>query len=77
MLLTWINLAYYQDLTAGLRAAIAAGRLEDFIAETKEGQGRAGVIDPGSACRRLHTARPPSSSAARCSPSGAVRLAAR
>ncbi|MGE7470214.1 tRNA guanosine(34) transglycosylase Tgt [Bosea sp. NPDC003192] len=37
MLLTWVNLAYYQDLTAGLRAAIAAGRLEDFIAETKEG----------------------------------------
>jgi queuine tRNA-ribosyltransferase len=37
MLLTWVNLAYYQDLMAGLRAAIAAGRLEDFIAETKEG----------------------------------------
>lgn len=37
MLLTWVNLAYYQELTAGLRAAIAAGRLEDFIAETKEG----------------------------------------
>jgi queuine tRNA-ribosyltransferase len=37
MLLTWINLAYYQDLMAGLRAAIAARRLEDFIAETKEG----------------------------------------
>ncbi len=37
MLLTWVNLAYYQDLMAGLRAAIAAGRLADFIAETKEG----------------------------------------
>lgn len=37
MLLTWVNLAYYQELTAGLRAAIAVGRLEDFIAETKEG----------------------------------------
>ncbi|PZR94281.1 MAG: tRNA guanosine(34) transglycosylase Tgt [Stutzerimonas stutzeri] len=37
MLLTWVNLAYYQELTAGLRAAIAAGRLEDFMAETKEG----------------------------------------
>ncbi len=36
MLLTWINLAYYQDLMAGLRSAIAAGRLDDFIAETKE-----------------------------------------
>ena len=37
MLLTWVNLAYYQDLMAGLRAAIAAGRLADFIAETREG----------------------------------------
>lgn len=37
MLLTWVNLAYYQDLMAGLRAAIAAGRLDDFVAETKEG----------------------------------------
>ena len=37
MLLTWVNLAYYQELMAGLRAAIAAGRLTDFIAETKEG----------------------------------------
>jgi queuine tRNA-ribosyltransferase len=37
MLLTWVNLAYYQDLMAGLRTAIAAGRLSDFIAETKEG----------------------------------------
>jgi queuine tRNA-ribosyltransferase len=37
MLLTWVNLAYYQDLMAGLRAAIAAGRLDDFIAETREG----------------------------------------
>ncbi|WP_186417471.1 tRNA guanosine(34) transglycosylase Tgt [Bosea sp. CS1GBMeth4] len=40
MLLTWVNLAYYQDLMAGLRAAIAGGRLEDFIAETKEGWAR-------------------------------------
>lgn len=37
MLLTWVNLAYYQDLMAGLRAAISAGRLADFIAETREG----------------------------------------
>ena len=36
MLLTWVNLAYYQDLMAGLRAAIAARRLADFIAETRE-----------------------------------------
>jgi len=40
MLLTWINLAYYQELMAGLRAAIAAGRLSDFVAETKEGWAR-------------------------------------
>jgi queuine tRNA-ribosyltransferase len=37
MLLTWVNLAYYQDLMAGLREAIAAGGLADFIAQTKEG----------------------------------------
>ncbi len=37
MLLTEINLAYYQDLMAGLRGAIAAKRLDDFCAEVKEG----------------------------------------
>lgn len=37
MLLTWINLHYYQDLMAGLRAAIAAKRLDDFIVQTREG----------------------------------------
>ncbi|VTZ25695.1 tRNA-guanine transglycosylase [Methylocella tundrae] len=37
MLLTEINLAYYQDLMAGLRAAIAARRLDEFCAQTKEG----------------------------------------
>jgi queuine tRNA-ribosyltransferase len=37
MLLTWINLAYYQDLMAGMRAAIAQGRFADFKAATKEG----------------------------------------
>jgi queuine tRNA-ribosyltransferase len=36
MLLTWVNLAYYQSLMAGLRAAIEAGRLADFAAETRE-----------------------------------------
>ncbi len=35
MLLTWNNLAYYQDLMGGLRLAISEGRLDDFIAETK------------------------------------------
>jgi queuine tRNA-ribosyltransferase len=37
MLLTWHNLAYYQELMAGLRKAIAEGRLEDHIGEVKEG----------------------------------------
>lgn len=37
MLLTWNNLAYYQELMAGLRKAIAEGRLEDHIGEVKEG----------------------------------------
>lgn len=50
MLLTWNNLAYYQDLMAGLRKAIAEGRLEDHIAEVKEGwlKGeRDGQAEPG------------------------------
>jgi queuine tRNA-ribosyltransferase len=33
--LTAINLAYYQDLMAGLRAAIAPGKLAEFCAATK------------------------------------------
>ena len=37
MLLTWVNLAYYQDLMAGARAAIAEGRFEDFRRETRAG----------------------------------------
>jgi queuine tRNA-ribosyltransferase len=37
MLITGINLAYYQALMAGLRLAISQGRLNDFIAETKLG----------------------------------------
>jgi queuine tRNA-ribosyltransferase len=37
MLLTGINLAYYQELMASLRKAIADGRLEDFVGETKDG----------------------------------------
>jgi queuine tRNA-ribosyltransferase len=35
MLLTTINLAYYETLMAEARAAIGAGRYEDFCAETK------------------------------------------
>jgi queuine tRNA-ribosyltransferase len=35
-LLSLVNLFYYQDLMAGARAAIGAGRFADYIAETKE-----------------------------------------
>ncbi len=40
MLLTWNNLAYYQDLMAGARAAIREGRFADYCAETREGWAR-------------------------------------
>ena len=43
MLLTWINLAYYQDLMAGMHAAIAEGRFADFKAETKENWARGDI----------------------------------
>ncbi len=45
MLLSEINLYYYQDLVAGIRAAIASRSLEDFRKATKEGWAR-GDIDP-------------------------------
>jgi queuine tRNA-ribosyltransferase len=35
MLLSWINIAYYQELMQGIRAAIAQGCYADFMAETK------------------------------------------
>jgi queuine tRNA-ribosyltransferase len=37
MLLTWHNLHYYQDLMRGLRAAIAAGHLDQHCAEVRAG----------------------------------------
>jgi len=37
MLITGINLAYYQELMSGLRQAISLGQLDDFIAQTKQG----------------------------------------
>lgn len=40
MLLTWNNLAYYQDLMAGVRKATSEGCLDDFIGETREGWAR-------------------------------------
>jgi queuine tRNA-ribosyltransferase len=39
MLLTWHNLQYYADLMRDLRAAIAAGTLDDFVAAFHEAQG--------------------------------------
>jgi queuine tRNA-ribosyltransferase len=36
MLLSEVNLAYYQELMAGMRAAVAAGRFADFRGETRE-----------------------------------------
>ena len=36
MLLTWNNLAYYQDLMAGIRQAIEEGRYAAFMEETQE-----------------------------------------
>jgi queuine tRNA-ribosyltransferase len=36
MLLTWSNLAYYQELMVGIRAAIAAGSCAEYAAEVRE-----------------------------------------
>ncbi len=41
MLLTWNNLAYYQDLMAGARAAIRAGTFAAYCSGTREGWARA------------------------------------
>ena len=40
MLLSAVNLAYYQDLMAGMRAAIGSGRLANVVGTTKEGWAR-------------------------------------
>ena len=40
MLLSWANVAYYQSLMAGIRAAIAEGRYADFVAQAKAGWAR-------------------------------------
>lgn len=37
MLLTWANIAYYQDLMAGARTAIEAGSYADYCANVQEG----------------------------------------
>lgn len=36
MLMSWANIAYYQSLMQGIRAAIAEGRFEEFRLQTKE-----------------------------------------
>ncbi len=43
MLLSAINLAYYQSLMAGLRAAIEARRFEEFGAQTRQGWARGDI----------------------------------
>jgi len=40
MLLTWVNVAYYQSLMAGAREAISQGRFADYVTETTEGWSR-------------------------------------
>lgn len=45
MLLTQANVAYYQFLMNGLRNAIAAGNLSDFMAQTREGWERGKATD--------------------------------
>jgi queuine tRNA-ribosyltransferase len=43
MLLSEINLAYYQELMAGIRTAIAEGRFADFSASTREAWARGDI----------------------------------
>jgi queuine tRNA-ribosyltransferase len=43
MLLSWNNLAYYQDLMAGARKAISERRYTDYMAETREGWQRGDI----------------------------------
>jgi queuine tRNA-ribosyltransferase len=43
ILLTTINVAYYQELMAGMRAAISAGSFADFRAATREGWARGDI----------------------------------
>lgn len=45
ILLTWHNLAYYQDLMAGMRAAISAATLSDFVVEFEQMRAQ-GDIEP-------------------------------
>ena len=46
MMLTAINLAYYQELMGSLRTAIAGRRLADAVAQIKEGWAKRGRVTP-------------------------------
>ncbi|WP_434051856.1 MAG: tRNA guanosine(34) transglycosylase Tgt [Roseibium sp.] len=43
MLLTWNNIAYYQNLMKGMRDAIGEGRFADFYEDTKENWARGDI----------------------------------
>jgi queuine tRNA-ribosyltransferase len=43
ILLTTVNLAYYQALMAGMRTAIAAGKFGDFCAAARDGWSRGDI----------------------------------
>ena len=51
MLLSEVNLYYYQDLMAGIRAAIAAGTVAEFWAVTREGWARGDMAAHSSVSR--------------------------
>ena len=48
MLLSAINLGYYQELMAGARKAIAAGRLQDYAAAARDGWARGDLAPPST-----------------------------
>lgn len=52
MLLTWANLSYYQYLMQGLRSAIFAGRLQNFVTETKAGWSAGDLASRDDTARR-------------------------
>ena len=44
MILSQVNLAYYQELTSGARDAIAGGRFDDFAAKTRAGWAKGDLV---------------------------------
>lgn len=44
MLLSWNNLHYYQQLMAGMRTAIGAGKFQDFIATFERDQAQGDIV---------------------------------